>query len=128
MNKRTLVITSIIIAIILVMIGAWLHTKDISYGKYFNEEGKFLGTCTVDTRAVNRGIGTTYVNYFSSPHTYLGYCSSYGGPGSSGGNKTVLQCDDELTKNNLTKQVPGNGTTDTQLILITVPKYDCVVK
>lgn len=121
MKKRFYISIAVIIALLFITGSIYVRNKNIHQGSYYNEQGIKLGLCT-STRKTTGGGWTTYINYYNHS-TLLGTCSAYIGPGSSGGNKTELQCNQFLVDSGLTMKKPGNGG-----VILTVPTYECILK
>lgn len=121
MKKRFYISITVIIALLFITGGIYVRNKNIHQGSYSNDQGMIIGRCTSEQKPESGGQ-RTYIHYYNKNHTPLGSCSAYGGPGSSGGNKTELQCDQLLVVNGLTMKKSGNGG-----VILTVPAYECIL-
>jgi len=78
-----------------------------SRGKYFDDAGKPLGTCTTETVPTEDGWGAwTYDKFYDKRGDLIGSCSSYAGPGSSGWKGG---CDDDAAKNGIGTKIEDDS-------------------
>ena len=116
MNRIVALLAVIIIAIVVIILFTNLTSlqdnDSIIEGKFFDESGNQLGTCTSETEDF---VTRTY--FYRLDGTLIGSCSSYSGPGGSG-SKGGCTSDELLTE-------PCEGTGCGQLLGQKVQKYYC---
>lgn len=111
MNQKKTWVISILILILIILIlvilvytfnkKETLNNNQISEktGKYFDEDGNLLGTCTSEK---NKETFITLTKFYDINGNLLGSCSLYSGPGGSGWKGG---CDEDSVKNNIGNKI-----------------------